>query len=75
MNGLNLLDHTSVIKDPIQKWKVEQCRRTCTCRKRSLVNRSKLHGKLDVAIREDVCRIRRGDGAENFSKIRHIATK
>jgi predicted transposase YbfD/YdcC len=33
----------------------------------------KLHCKLDVALREDACRIRRGDGAENFSKIRHVA--
>ncbi len=33
----------------------------------------KLHWKLDVALREDACRIRRGDAAENFSKIRHIA--
>jgi predicted transposase YbfD/YdcC len=28
----------------------------------------KLHCKLDVALREDVCRIRRGDGAENFRR-------
>ena len=28
---------------------------------------------MDVALREDACRIRRGDGAENFSKIRHVA--
>ena len=33
----------------------------------------KLHWKLDVALREDACRIRRGDAAENFSKIRHVA--
>jgi predicted transposase YbfD/YdcC len=33
----------------------------------------KVNCKLDVALREDACRIRRGDGAENFSKIRHIA--
>ena len=33
----------------------------------------KLHWKLDVALREYACRIRRGDGAKNFSKIRHIA--
>jgi predicted transposase YbfD/YdcC len=33
----------------------------------------KLHWKLDVALREDACSIRRGDGAENLSKIRHIA--
>jgi predicted transposase YbfD/YdcC len=33
----------------------------------------KQHWKLDVALREDACRIRRGDGAENFSKIRHVA--
>ena len=33
----------------------------------------KLHWKLDVALREDACRIRRGDAAENFSKIRHVS--
>jgi predicted transposase YbfD/YdcC len=33
----------------------------------------KLHWKLDVALREDACIIRRGDAAENFSKIRHVA--
>ena len=33
----------------------------------------KLHWKLDVALKEDACRIRRGDAAENFSKIRHVA--
>jgi predicted transposase YbfD/YdcC len=33
----------------------------------------KLHWKLDTAFREDACRIRRGDGAENFAKIRHVA--
>lgn len=33
----------------------------------------KQHWKLDVALREYACRIRRGDEAENFSKIRHVA--
>ena len=33
----------------------------------------KLHWKLDVALKEDACRIRRGEAAENFSKIRHVA--
>jgi hypothetical protein len=33
----------------------------------------KLHLKLDVGLREDACRIRRGDGVVNFSKIRHVA--
>jgi hypothetical protein len=32
-----------------------------------------LHWKLDVALREDACRIRCGDAAEIFSKIRHVA--
>jgi hypothetical protein len=32
-----------------------------------------LHWKLDVALREVTCRIRRGDGAQNFSKIRNVA--
>jgi predicted transposase YbfD/YdcC len=33
----------------------------------------KLHWKLNVALREDACRIHRGDAAKNFSKIRHVA--
>lgn len=34
---------------------------------------NKLHWRLDVAMNEDDCRIRRGDTAELFSGIRHIA--
>ncbi|MCT4737214.1 ISAs1 family transposase [Raoultella ornithinolytica] len=34
---------------------------------------NKLHWRLDVAMNEDHCRIRRGDAAELFSGIRHIA--
>ena len=34
---------------------------------------SKLHWKLDVAMREDSCRVRRGDAAELLSGFRHIA--
>jgi predicted transposase YbfD/YdcC len=34
---------------------------------------SKLHWRLDVAMREDDCRIRRGDAAELLAGIRHIA--
>ncbi|ACT08211.1 transposase IS4 family protein [Dickeya chrysanthemi Ech1591] len=34
---------------------------------------NKLHWCLDVAMKEDDCRIRRGDAAELFSGIRHIA--
>lgn len=34
---------------------------------------NKLHWRLDVAKNEDNCRIRRGDAAELFSGIRHIA--
>lgn len=32
-----------------------------------------LHWVLDVAFREDDCRIRRGNGAENMSRLRHFA--
>lgn len=32
-----------------------------------------LHWKLDTAMREDACRIRRGDAAENLAGVRHIA--
>ena len=32
-----------------------------------------LHYVLDVAFREDECRIRKGDGPENFAVLRHIA--
>ena len=34
---------------------------------------NKLHWRLDVAMNEDDCRIRRGNAAELFSGIRHIA--
>ena len=34
---------------------------------------NQLHWRLDVAMNEDNCRIRRGDAAELFSGIRHIA--
>lgn len=34
---------------------------------------NKLHWRLDVAMREDECRIRRSDAAEIFSGIKHIA--
>ncbi|EOC8580978.1 ISAs1 family transposase [Salmonella enterica subsp. enterica] len=34
---------------------------------------NKLHRRLDVAMNEDDCRVRRGNAAELFSGIRHIA--
>jgi predicted transposase YbfD/YdcC len=34
---------------------------------------NKLHWSLDMAFREDECRIRSGHGAENFSRLRRIA--
>ena len=34
---------------------------------------NKLHWKLDASMREDDCRIRRGDSAEELAGIRHIA--
>jgi predicted transposase YbfD/YdcC len=34
---------------------------------------NQLHWSLDVSFREDDCRIRRGHGAENFSRLRRIA--
>jgi len=34
---------------------------------------NKLHWVLDIAFREDDCRIRKGNGAENFAVLRHIA--
>jgi len=34
---------------------------------------NKVHWVLDIAFREDECRIRRGNGAENFAVLRHIA--
>ena len=33
-----------------------------------------LHWVLDIAFREDECRIRKGNGAANFSMLRHIST-
>jgi predicted transposase YbfD/YdcC len=34
---------------------------------------NQLHWVLDVAFREDDCRIRKGNGAQNFAVLRHIA--
>jgi predicted transposase YbfD/YdcC len=34
---------------------------------------NKVHWVLDIAFREDECRIRKGNGAENFAVLRHIA--
>ena len=34
---------------------------------------NKLHWVLDMAFREDECRVRQGYGAENLARLRHIA--
>lgn len=34
---------------------------------------SEVHWVLDITFREDDCRIRRGNGAENFAVLRHSA--
>ena len=34
---------------------------------------NQLHWSLDVTFREDDCRVRQGQAAENFSLIRHLA--
>jgi predicted transposase YbfD/YdcC len=34
---------------------------------------NKVHWVLDIAFREDECRIRKGNGAQNFAVLRHIA--
>ena len=34
---------------------------------------NKVHWVLDIAFREDDCRVRKGNGAENFAILRHIA--
>jgi predicted transposase YbfD/YdcC len=34
---------------------------------------NKLHWVLDIAFREDDCRVRKGNGAQNFAVLRHIA--
>jgi predicted transposase YbfD/YdcC len=34
---------------------------------------NKVHWVLDIAFREDDCRIRKGNGAENFAVLRHVA--
>ena len=34
---------------------------------------NKVHWVLDIAFREDDCRIRKGNGAENYAVLRHIA--
>ena len=36
-------------------------------------NENKLHWVLDMAFREDECHVRRGNSAENFAILRHIA--
>ena len=34
---------------------------------------NRLHWVLDIAFREDDCRLRKGNGAQNFALLRHIA--
>ena len=34
---------------------------------------NKLHGSLDVALRENACKIHCGYAAENLARVRHIA--
>ena len=34
---------------------------------------NELHWSLDVTFHEDLCRIRKGAGAQNFAILRHIA--
>ena len=34
---------------------------------------NQLHWVLDIAFREDDCRLRKGNGAQNFAVLRHIA--
>jgi len=34
---------------------------------------NKVHWVLDIAFREDDCRVRKGNGAENFAVLRHLA--
>jgi predicted transposase YbfD/YdcC len=34
---------------------------------------NKLHWRLDVLMREDECRVRAGNSAENFAVLRHLA--
>ena len=34
---------------------------------------NQLHWVLDIAFREDECRLRKGNGAQNFAVLRHIA--
>jgi len=34
---------------------------------------NKVHWVLDIAFREDGCRIRKGSGAENFAVLHHVA--
>ena len=34
---------------------------------------NKVHWVLDIAFREDECRVRKGNGAQNLAVLRHIA--
>ena len=41
--------------------------------RKPLARENKLHWRLDVVMNEDDCKIRRGNAAELFFRIRHIA--
>jgi predicted transposase YbfD/YdcC len=50
-------DATSILHASRSHWSIE----------------NQLHWVLDIAFREDDCRLRKGNGAENFAVLRHIA--
>ncbi|MCH0695077.1 transposase [Escherichia coli] len=81
-----LMEHISIIPDYRQAWKVEHklsdilLLTICavisgftTAIRNHWHMENKLHWRLDVVMNENDCKIRRGNAAELFSGIRHIA--
>ncbi|MEZ9324218.1 ISAs1 family transposase [Vibrio cyclitrophicus] len=85
MNGLSLLDHISVIRDPRQAWKIEHtltdiislakltAKALLESTRAHWSIENQMHWRLDVGFKEDECRIRREQAGENLAVIRHIA--
>jgi len=81
LQGIGMVERERHIKDHIscetsyyllsQKWDAEEFAKRVRAHWRV---ENKLHWVLDVAFREDECRKRAGNAAENFAMVRHIAT-
>ena len=81
LQGIGMVERERHIKDHIscetsyyllsQKWDAEEFAKRVRAH---WGVENKLHWVLDVAFREDECRKRAGNAAENFAMVRHIAT-